>query len=166
MLHEMTITALTIDSKSQTPVIILKPRDGSDEELMIWIGVLEATSIVYALQDINFERPLTHDLFRNFLVENLYAVAKVEICDIKENTFFAKICFTLDEKEIYMDARPSDAIAMAVRFSAPIYASDVVLKNTGTGAESIEIADDSEQGKKWAEYLKNLSQEDFGKYKV
>ncbi len=166
MLHEMTITALTIDPKTQTPVMILRPRDGSDSELLIWIGVLEATSIVYALQDISFERPLTHDLFKNFLEQNLYQVTKVEIYDLKENTFFAKIYFTLNEKETYMDARPSDAIAMAVRFDAPIYASEEVLKGAGAGAESIEVADDSEQGKKWAEYLKNLSQEDFGKYKV
>ncbi len=166
MLHEMTITALTIDPKSQTPVMILKPRDGSEEELLIWIGVLEATSIVYALQDIHFERPLTHDLFKNFLEKNLYQVTKIEICDLKENTFYAKIFFTVHEKEIFMDARPSDAIAMAVRFNAPIFASDHVLKSAGAGSESIEIADDSEQGKKWAEYLKNLSQEDFGKYKV
>ena len=167
MLQEMTITALTIDPKSQTPVIILRPRNGNEEELMIWIGVLEATSIVYALQDINFERPLTHDLFKNFLEKTFYKVSKVEISDLKENTFFAKIFFTLDEKETYMDARPSDAIAMAVRFNAPIYASEEVLANAGAGGtESIEVADDSEQGKKWAEYLKNLSQEDFGKYKV
>ncbi len=166
MLHEMTITALTVDPKSQTPVVVLKPRDGRDAELMIWIGVLEATSIVYALQEIRFERPLTHDLFKLFLETNQYKISKVEICDLKENTFFAKIYFTLDEKEFFMDARPSDAIAMAVRFSAPVFAAEHVLQSVGSDPEPVEIADDSDEGKKWAEYLKNLSKDDFGKYKV
>lgn len=166
MFHEMTITALTLDPKSQTPVIVLRPRSGIDEELMIWIGVLEATSIVYALQDIRFERPLTHDLFKNFLEANYYRISKIEICDLKENTFYAKIYFTLNEKEFYMDARPSDAIAMAVRYDAPIYASDMVIRGAGVKTDTEEVADDSEEGKKWAEYLRNLDSDDFGKYKV
>ncbi len=166
MLHEMTISALTIDSKSQTPIVVLNPRDGTDHELLIWIGVLEATSIVYALKNMKFERPLTHDLFKNFIEKNNYKLSKIEICDLKDNTFFAKIYFTMNDKEFYMDARPSDAIALAVRFDAPIYASDEVLKQVKHEPASGEMADNSEEGKKWAEYLANLSNEDFGKYKV
>ncbi len=166
MLHEMTISALTIDSKSQTPIVVLKSREGTDDELLIWIGVLEATSIVYALKNISFERPLTHDLFKNYIEKNNCKVSKIEICDLKDNTFFAKIYFIVNDKEFYMDARPSDAIALAVRFNAPIYASEEVLKKVKHEPASGEIADNSEEGKKWAEYLANLSNEDFGKYKV
>ena len=166
MLHEMTISALTIDAKSQTPIVVLKPKAESDDELLIWIGVLEATSIVYALKNMKFERPLTHDLFKNYIEQNNSQVTKVEVYDLRDNTFFAKIYFTMDGKEFYMDARPSDALALAVRFEAPIYASDEVLKKVKQEPVSGEMADDSEEGRKWAEYLASLSNEDFGKYKV
>lgn len=166
MLHEMTISALTIDAKSQTPIVVLKPVAEIDNELLIWIGVLEATSIVYALKKMKFERPLTHDLFKNYIEQNNSQVTKVEVCDLKDNTFFAKIYFTMGEKEFYMDARPSDALALAVRFDAPIYASDEVLKKVKQEPVVGEMLDDSEEGRKWAEYLAGLSNEDFGKYKV
>lgn len=166
MLHEMTISALTMDPKSQTPIVVLKRRIGTEDELFIWIGVLEATSIVYALQDISFERPLTHDLFKNFLDESYCKVSRVEISDLRENTFYANIYFTTNEREFCMDARPSDAIALAVRFNAPIFASDEVLKKIKKEPLSPEMADNSEEGKKWAEYLASLSNDDFGKYKV
>lgn len=166
MLHEMTISALTLDPKSQTPIVVLKSRTESEHELLIWIGVFEATAIVYALQGMSFERPLTHDLFKSFIEKNNCAVKRVEICDLKDNTFFAKIYFSAGEKEFEMDARPSDAIALSVRFDAPIFASDDVLKKIKHEPVTGEMADNSEEGKKWAEYLESLSNDDFGKYKV
>lgn len=165
MLHEMTIASLTIDPDSHTPIIVLKS-DDEDKTLMIWIGVLEATSIIYALQGISFERPLTHDLFKNFLERMAFKITRIEINDLDNNTFYAKIYFTTGEKEFYMDARPSDAIAMAIRFNTSIYVDHEVIEKAKQGSEKVEVADDSEEGKKWAEYLENLSQEDFGKYKV
>ena len=166
MFHEMTISAITLDPKSQTPIVILKPLTENENELLIWVGVLEATSIVYALKKMSFERPLTHDLFKSFIEKNNCKVRKVEVCDLRENTFFAKIYFTMVEKEFYMDARPSDAIALAIRFNAPIYASDKVLNQEKQDSPPCEVLDNSEEGKKWAKYLENLSNEDFGKYKV
>lgn len=164
MLHEMTIASLTIDPDSHTPIIVLKTED--DKTLMIWIGVLEATSIIYALQGVSFERPLTHDLFKNFLDLTAFKVSRIEISDLDNNTFYAKIFFATEDKEFHMDARPSDAIAMAIRYNASIYAEDDVIVKARMGAEKAEVADTSEEGKKWAEYLANLSQDDFGKYKV
>jgi bifunctional DNase/RNase len=165
MLHKANIAGLTIDPASNTPIIILKVEDG-DQAIPIWIGLLEATSIASALQNVEFERPMTHDLFKNFSEYLNIMVTKVEVCDLRDNTFFALIHFDGGEKAFTMDARPSDAIAIALRFQAPIYVDDKVITKSRQSHESVEILDQSEEGKKWAEYLENLEPEDFGKYKV
>lgn len=165
MLHQMTIASLAVDPDSQSPILVLKSLE-DERPLLIWIGVLEATSIVYALQGVNFERPLTHDLFKNFLNRMTFKVTRVEICDLENNTFYAKLFFRSEDNEFFMDARPSDAIAMAIRFNAPIYSEDSVILKSRQETGTVEVADDSEEGKKWAEYLARLDNEDFGKYKV
>jgi bifunctional DNase/RNase len=165
MLHKANIAGLTIDPASNTPIIILKIED-CDQAIPIWIGLLEATSIASALQNVAFERPMTHDLFKNFSEYLNIMVTKVEVCDLRENTFFALIHFDGGEKAFTIDARPSDAIAIALRFRAPIYVDDKVITKSQQNHENVEVLDKSEEGKKWAEYLENLSPEDFGKYKV
>ncbi len=165
MLHRATIAGLTIDPASNTPIIILKTED-DDQAVPIWIGLLEATSIASALQNIEFERPMTHDLFKNVSERLKISVTKVEVCDLRDNTFFALIHFDGESQSFSMDARPSDAIAIALRFQAPIFIDDKVIeKSSQTGGKG-EMIDKSEEGKKWAEYLEKLSPEDFGKYKV
>ena len=94
------------------------------------------------------------------------AVSKVDVCDIKDNTFFARIHFVSREKTFIMDARPSDAIAIALRFKAPIFIDDKVIEKSKIGEGVAEVVDQSEEGKKWAEYLEKLSSKDFGKFKV
>lgn len=165
MLHKASIAGLTIDPASNTPIIILKTED-EKSAIPIWIGLLEATSIASALQNIEFERPMTHDLFKNFTEQMNIAVTKVEVCDLRDNTFFALIHFDGDNASFTMDARPSDAIAIALRFKAPIYVDDKVITKSRQTDGDVEILDTSEEGKKWAEYLEKLSPEDFGKYKV
>jgi bifunctional DNase/RNase len=165
MLRKANIAGLTIDPASNTPIIILKVEDG-DQAIPIWIGLLEATSIASALQNVAFERPMTHDLFKNFSEYLNIMVTKVEVCDLRDNTFFALIHFDGGEQPFTMDARPSDAIAIALRFRAPIYVDDKVITKSQQNHENVEVLDKSEEGKKWAEYLENLSPEDFGKYKV
>ena len=166
MLHKVSIAGLTMDPNSNTPIIILKSED-TDQAIPIWIGLLEATSIASALQNVKFDRPMTHDLFKNFTDMLDIGVVKVEVCDLKDSTFYARIYFESEEKRFNMDARPSDAIAIALRFEAPIYVDEKVIEKSLAGSENAEVAvDDSEEGKKWADYLKNLSPEDFGKYKV
>lgn len=165
MLHQMTIASLAVDPDSQSPILVLKSLE-DERPLLIWIGVLEATSIVYALQGVDFERPLTHDLFKNFLTRTAFNVSRVEICDLENNTFFAKLFFRSEDNEFFMDARPSDAIAMAIRFNAPIYSEESVILKSRQEAGKVEVADDSEEGRKWAEYLAKLDNDDFGKYKV
>ncbi len=165
MLHRVTIAGLTMDPSSNTPIIILRA-DDSDKVIPIWIGLLEATAIVSALQNIKFDRPMTHDLFKNFADMLNIKVSKVEVCDLRDNTFYATIHFVSEQRVFEIDARPSDAIAIALRSGAPIYVDDMVIEKSIMPEEEAEVLDDSEEGKKWAEYLKNLQPDDFGKYKV
>lgn len=165
MLHEVNIASMAIDPTSNTPIIILKSVKG-DQAVPIWIGLLEATSIASALRDIKFDRPMTHDLFKNFIDNLEMMVSKVEVCDLKDNTFYARIYFVSKDKSFDMDARPSDAIAIALRFGAPIYVDDKIFEKSQMVDGDYEVLNKSEDGKKWAEYLENLNPEDFGKYKV
>jgi bifunctional DNase/RNase len=164
MLHRVTIAGLTMDPSSNAPIILLKAQD--NRTIPIWIGLLEATSIAAALQEINFDRPMTHDLFRSFCDMTGVTLERVVICDIIDNTFYARVYFATPSQTFDMDARPSDAIALALRFQAPIFAAETVIESAGVEKEPGTAADRSEEGKKWAEYLKSLSPDDFGKYKM
>jgi bifunctional DNase/RNase len=165
LLHKVNIAGLAMDPASNTPIILLKTEEG-DQTLPIWIGLLEATSIASALQNIQFDRPMTHDLFKNLTQLLHVQINRIDICDLKDNTFYAEIHFAVEDRSFTMDARPSDAIALALRFKAPIFVDDRVMEKSRMGKDSGEVLDDSEEGKKWAEYLEKLSPEDFGKYKV
>ena len=165
MLHKVSIAGMTMDPASNTPIIILKT-ETDDRMIPIWIGLMEATSIASVLQDIKLDRPVTHDLFKNLLDRLQIGVEKIEVCDLKENTFYAQIHFTYDGQTFQMDSRPSDAIAIALRFNAPIYIDDKVIEKSQRGYEEGEILDKSKKGKEWADYLAGLSPEDFGKFKV
>jgi len=165
MLHKVSISGMTMDPASNTPIIILKSEE-DDRAIPIWIGLLEATSIASAIQNIKFDRPMTHDLFKNFVVSLDMSVSRIEVCDLKDNTFFAKIYFTSESAKFSMDARPSDAIAIALRFKAPIYVEESVIEKSKFDERPAEVLDKSKEGEKWAEYLKKLSPDDFGKYKV
>lgn len=165
MLHKVSVAGLTMDPASNTPIIILKA-DDDEQAIPIWIGLLEATSIASALQDIKFDRPMTHDLFKNFSEIFDAVVTRVEVCDLKDNTFYARIYVKTGDKSFDMDARPSDAIAIALRFNAPIFVDDRVVQKSKSGEGPSEVFDESEEGRKWAEYLEKLNPEDFGKYKV
>jgi bifunctional DNase/RNase len=154
-----------MDPASNTPIIILKS-DDDEQAVPIWIGLLEATSIASALQNIKYDRPMTHDLLKNFADSLQISIVKVEVCDLKDNTFYARIYFVSKDQSFDIDARPSDAIALALRFKAPIYVEDSVMQKSKISDGEAEVVDTSEEGKKWADYLANLSSDDFGKYKV
>lgn len=162
MLHKVSIAGLTIDPATNTPIVILKSTD-DDRAVPIWIGLLEASSIASVIQGVQLERPMTHDLFKNFVERMNMRIVKVEVCDLKDNTFYAKIHFASGDETFEMDARPSDAIAMALRFNAPIYVEESVIENAAVIEGRPELIDESEEGKKWAEYLDRLSPDDFGK---
>ena len=166
MLHKVSIAGITIDPASNTPILMLKSSD--DKTIPIWIGVLEAASIASVIQNVKFDRPMTHDLFKNLIEVSNITVAKIEVCDIRNNTFYAKIYFISEDKNFMMDARPSDAIAIALRCNAPIYVDDKVIKKTNNlaASEPGEPVDKSEEAKKWTKYLENLDTKNFGKYKI
>ena len=165
MLRRVNIAGMIMDPTYNIPLIFLKSID-DDQGILMWIGILEATSIANAMQNVKFDRPMTHDLFKN-LVESLkMTVSNIEIYDLKENTYYAKINFLSEERSFSIDARPSDAIAIALRSGALIYVDDKVFEKSKRMDVEAEIFDTSEEGKKWKEYLEKLSPEDFGKYKM
>jgi len=165
MLKPMIVSGLTIDPLTNSPIIILKEIDG-DKTLPIWIGLLEATAIASELEGIQFSRPMTHDLLKNIFQMLDIEVGKIEVCDLKNNTFYALIHFTHEGKEMTIDARPSDALALSLRVKAPVFVEETVIEKSKQIDLKAEPEDKSEQGKKWQEILENLSPEDFGKYKM
>jgi bifunctional DNase/RNase len=165
MLTPMVIAGLTVDPLTNSPIVILKEIQG-ERTLPIWIGLLEATAIASELEGIKFSRPMTHDLLRNIMSEVDVKVNRVEVCDLKNNTYFALIHLTHGGKEMTIDARPSDALAISLRMGAPIFVSDDVIKKSAQIDLKAEPEDKSEQGKKWQEILEKLNPDDFGKYKM
>jgi bifunctional DNase/RNase len=136
---EMTIDSIRVSLMNYQRVVILKEKD-SDRYLPIWIGPAEADAIAVKLQGVAVPRPLTHDLL-NSVIEKLDAtVNSILVNDLKNDTFFAKIFLDVDGKQVEVDSRPSDALALAVRTGVPIYAEEAVLDNAG-------IMLDAESGK-------------------
>jgi bifunctional DNase/RNase len=161
----MKVFGLTIDPLTNSPIMILKNIEG-DKTVPIWIGLLEATAIAGELENIKFSRPMTHDLMKNMMDQLGVRLAKVEICDLRDNTFYALLYMILKDKEFSMDARPSDAIALALRAEAPIYVEEqVILKSKDVDLSPKEEVQSAE-GKKWTEILESLSPDEFGKYKM
>lgn len=166
MLRQMTVSGLTIDPFTNSPIMILKDME-SDKAVPIWIGLLEATAIASELENIKFSRPMTHDLLKNIMEFMEIRITKVEVCDLRDNTYFALIYLLRPgEQEISIDARPSDAIALALRAKAPIFVEDVVIQKARRVDLSAQEAITSEDAKKWTEILESLDPEDFGKYKM
>lgn len=165
MLRPMVISELTVDPLTNSPIVILKEIDG-ERTLPIWIGLLEATAIASELEGIKFSRPMTHDLLRSMMESIDVRVNKVEVCDLRDNTYYALIHLTHNGKKISIDARPSDALALSLRVKAPIFVAEEVISKSKQIDLTAEAEDKSEQGKKWQEILEKLNPEDFGKYKM
>jgi hypothetical protein len=161
----MTVSGLTIDPFTNSPIMILKDVD-SDKAVPIWIGLLEATAIASELENIKFSRPMTHDLLKIIMETMTIQVTKVEVCDLRDNTYFALIHLNRKGQEVTIDARPSDAIALALRVNAPIYVAEVVIQKARRVDLSAKEAITTEDAKKWTEILEGLDPDDFGKYKM
>ncbi|MEW6218060.1 MAG: bifunctional nuclease family protein [Thermodesulfobacteriota bacterium] len=160
----MRVAAIQIHPETNTPVVWLKEIDGQ-AVLPIWIGVLEATAIATQLEQVAFPRPMTHDLLRNVLVALGATVTQIEITELRDNTFYALIdLVTAGGRRLRVDARPSDAIALALRCQVPILVDEGV--PAALGADKAE-ADEAGEGddKRWRELLAKLPP-DFGKYKM
>jgi len=161
----MNISGLTVDPLTNSPIVILREVDG-DKTLPIWIGLLEATAIASELEGIKFSRPMTHDLMNNMLEMVDVEVSKIEVCDLKENTYFALIHFKQGDKEMSIDARPSDALALSLRVKAPIFVDEEIISKSKEIDLKPKAEDKTEEGKKWQKLLEGLNPEDFGKYKM
>lgn len=165
-LVQMKVTGLTIDPFTNMPIIILKDSEGK-KSLPIWIGLIEASAIATELENIELSRPMTHDLLKSILDEAHVVVKNVAVVDLSDNTFYAEISFVHGDAEWTLDARPSDAVALALRTNAPIYVAKHVIDKSRQIDVHYEEADIEQNRKqKWTEILENLSPEDFGKYKM
>ena len=166
MFIEMRVSGLTMDPITNTPIVILKDLE-EKKAIPIWIGIFEASAIATEIEKITFSRPMTHDLLTEIVKVLKTEVTRVEIHDLRNNTFFANIHLLREGNRIVVDARPSDAIAIALRVGAPIYVDDKVVeksRNVDFGTKMTDL--DRLKKEKLAEFLENLSQEDFGKYKM
>jgi bifunctional DNase/RNase len=159
MLHEMKVSGIAIDPFTNTPIIILKDVNG-DKMLPIWIGFMEASSIAMELEKTPRLRPLTHDLLKNILDDLEYSVSKVELTDLKDNTYYAAIHLKKMDDIHILDSRPSDAIAIAIRTSSQIFVHDNVIESS----KQIQAIDEDKE--KLAEMLDKIPPGDFGKYKM
>ncbi|MBM4284281.1 MAG: bifunctional nuclease family protein [Deltaproteobacteria bacterium] len=165
MWRQMVVSGLTIDPFTNSPIMILKDVE-SDKAVPIWIGLLEATAIASELENIKFSRPMTHDLLKNIMDTMEIRIIRVEVCDLRDNTYFALIHLSRDGEEITIDARPSDAIALALRSKAPIFVAEGVIQKARRVDLSAQEAIEGEDAKKWTEILESLGPDDFGKYKM
>ena len=160
-LVEMTIKGLMVDPITNMPIVILKDKDG-ERVLPIWVGIFEANAIALQIENIPTARPMTHDLLRNIITDLDGRVDRIVVSDLKDNTFYAIIHMTVRGERVAVDARPSDAIALALRTRAPILVEETVIDNAKTGEFASERAD-NDRLQKW---LESLDPEELGKYKM
>lgn len=166
MLLEMKVSGLTIDPITNTPIVILKDLQ-EQKAIPIWIGLFEASAIATELEHVVFSRPMTHDLLHECIKALGVLVNRIEITDIRNNTFFASVYLIRDGQTYAIDARPSDAIALALRARASIFVEEGVLEKSRNIDFGIKLTDiDKFKEDKIKEFLENLSAEDFGKYKM
>jgi bifunctional DNase/RNase len=161
MLIEMSIKGLMVDPMAGTPIVILKDKQG-DRVLPIWVGVPEANAIALQIENVSTPRPMTHDLLRNIITDLEGRVDRVVVSELRDNTYFAIIHLTVRGERVAVDARPSDAIALALRTRSPILVEEAVIEHARTADFSSEPAD-NERLQKW---LESLDPEELGKYKM
>jgi hypothetical protein len=161
MLIEMSIKGLMVDPITNMPIVILKDKEG-ERVLPIWVGIFEANAIALQIENIATPRPMTHDLLRNIITDLEGRVDRVVVSDLKENTFYAIVHLTVRGERIAVDARPSDAIALALRTRAPILVEETVIEHAKTVDFTAERAD-NDRLQKW---LESLDPEELGKYKM
>ncbi len=158
-MQEMVIYGVSFDMVGKQPIVLLKTVQGN-RFLPIWIGHAEAAAILMKLQGTDTPRPMTHDLVTGIMQELNASVARITVTELRDNTFYALITLRADTSEIEVDSRPSDAIALAVRANAPIFAADQVIEDNG-----IEFPDEPLESEdvvaQFKEFLENVSPEDF-----
>lgn len=153
---ELSLVGVRVELPSNQPIVLLKEVNG-ERYLPIWIGAVEATAIAFALQGIETPRPMTHDLLRDILTSTDVSVDRILINDLVDSTFYATIRMGSQGQSIEVSSRPSDAIALAVRINAPIFADESVLEQAG-----IELKDEEEtEVERFRQFLDEVSPADF-----
>jgi bifunctional DNase/RNase len=158
-MQEMLIYGVSFDLVGKQPIVLLKTADGN-KFLPIWIGHPEAAAILMKLQSQASVRPMTHDLFNEMLEQLGASISRITVTELRENTFYAQITVVQDGQEIEVDSRPSDAIALAIRAEAPIFAADDVIEESAIEMEGDEINED-EVVDEFRKFLDKVSAEDF-----
>src|SRR3970282_110052 len=125
---EMTIKGLMVGPVPNIPIILLRDSEGQ-KVLPIWVGIYEANAIALQIENVSTPRPMTHDLLKNVIEDLKATVEKIVVCDLRDNTFYARIYRVAGEGPVVVDARPSDAIALALRTKAPIFVEEQVIDN-------------------------------------
>ncbi|MBI3450469.1 MAG: bifunctional nuclease family protein [Acidobacteria bacterium] len=161
MTIEMKIKGLMIDPVTQMPIVLL--RDPKSEAVLpIWVGLAEANAIALQIEKISTPRPMTHDLLRSVLASLDATVEKIVITELKDNTFYALIHLVHDGKALTVDSRPSDAIAVALRASAPIFVEEDVISK----AKSVDMTKEAGDSDRLRQWLEKLDPDELGKYEM
>jgi uncharacterized protein len=159
---EVRIRGLMMDPATNMPVVVLKDLS-SDAVMPIWVGIFEANAIAIELEKLTTPRPMSHDLTRNLIQHLNASLDRVVITEIREETFFAVLWLKQGSEPVIVDARPSDAIALALRFDCPIYVAEQVLQSARITSSTAAEGQSGEQLRGWLEGLNN---EDLGPYKM
>jgi uncharacterized protein len=153
---EMELTGVRVELPTNQPIVLLRERSG-ERYLPIWIGAAEAAAIALSLQGVVTPRPMTHDLLKTILEDLSVEVQRIIVTELRDSTFYASIQMQKGTDALEISSRPSDAIALAVRMSVPIFASEDVLEE----AAILIPGDEDEEVEKFREFLDNVSPEDF-----
>ena len=157
---EMHVMGIALDTRTGSPIVVLHDTENR-KALPIWIGSAEASAIIRKIENIKVQRPMTHDLIINITKQLGYDIDRVEISDVEEETYYANIVLIdKDENEVLIDARPSDAIAVAIRVDAPILVTANVLAN---GSVSCDLQKDEEEAQEFRSFIQTIKPSDFEK---
>lgn len=155
---EMKVMGIALDTRTGSPIVVLHDKDNR-KALPIWIGSAEASAIIRKIENLAVARPMTHDLIIDMIKKTGYELDRIEINDVEKETYFATLCLTNKEgKELEIDSRPSDAIAVAIRVDAPIFVSATVLSS---GSVSTDSAKDEEESKEFKDFIQSVKPSDF-----
>ncbi len=158
---EMKVMGIALDTRTGSPIVVLNDLENR-RALPIWIGSAEASAIIRKIEDIPSTRPMTHDLFIDIAQQSQYKITKVEINDVDEQTYFATVYMynKLLDRELQIDSRPSDAIAIALRAEVPIYVTPNVL---AVGVVSTDVEKDEQEAQEFKNFIQDIKPSDFEK---
>jgi bifunctional DNase/RNase len=159
---EVRIRGLMMDPATNMPIVVLKDV-GSDTVMPIWVGIFEANAIAIEIEKVSAPRPMTHDLTRNLMRHMNAQLERVVITELRDDTFFAVLWVRQDGEIMTVDARPSDAIALALRSDCPIYVSEQVMQSAKLNMSGPPEGPTAEELRGW---LEGLNDEDLGRYKM